>query len=142
MSTTRLYKEFVLSGPAVWQLVKELIREHAKAFIDRGTPLRLVITTEERRRTKEQNARYWSDAVLGAIAAQAWIDGRQYNEETWHEALAERFCPRVEFTLPDGQIFSRRKSTSEMTVKEFSEFVQHVEVYAATQLGVEFDSMG
>jgi hypothetical protein len=141
MSTMRLYKEFVLSGPAVWALVVEFVRQYAKACIEKGSPLRIIFTTEERRRTKEQNARYWSGAVLGAIASQAWIEGRQFDEETWHEALAEKYCPRVEFTLPDGQIFSRRKSTSEMTVKEFSEFVQKVEVYAATQLGVEFDSM-
>jgi hypothetical protein len=139
--SARLYKEFVLNGPAVWQLVKELIREHARAYIERGTPLRLILTTEERKRTLEQNGRYWSKAVLGAIAEQVWIDGKQYPEEVWHEEFAERYCPRIEITLPSGQIFSRRKSTSEMTVKEFSEYVQRVEVHAATQLGVEFDSM-
>nr|WKF58802.1 hypothetical protein HUO10_003303 [Paraburkholderia busanensis] len=140
--SARLYKEFTLNGPAVWQLLKELVREHARAYIEKGTPLRIVVTSEERRRTKEQNARYWSRAVLGTIAEQAWVEGAQFSEEVWHETLAEMFCPRVEFVLPDGQIFSRRKSTSEMSVQEFSDYVQRVEVYASTQLCVEFDSLG
>lgn len=136
--TGRLYREFVLSGPAVWQLVKELVREHAKACIDRGAPLRVIFTTEERRRTPEQNARYWSGAVLGAIAEQVFVEGRQFTEEVWHEELAQRFCPRIEVTLPSGEIFTRRKSTSEMSVKEFAEYVQKVEAYAASELLVEF----
>lgn len=138
--TARLYREYTLNGRAVWHLIKELVREHAKAHIEKGTPLRVIITSEERRRTKEQNARYWSRAVLGTIAEQAWVEGSQFSEEVWHEELAEMFCPRVEFVLPNGEIFSRRKSTSEMSVQEFSEYVQRVEVYAATQLQVEFDN--
>ncbi|MDR5813338.1 recombination protein NinB [Caballeronia sp. LZ033] len=135
----RLYREFVITGPSVWRAAVEFIRENAKAFIERGAPIRMILTTEDRKRTPEQNARYWSGAVLGAIAQQVWIDSQQFSEDTWHEHLAEQFCPRVEVVLPDGRLFSRRKSTSEMTVKEFSDYVQRVEVHAASELGVEFD---
>jgi len=138
VSTTRLYKEFVLNGPAVWQLVKELIKEHARAFIERGTPLRLVITTEERRRTTEANGFYWG-VVLRAISEQAWVNDRQFNPDTWHEYYANLYCPRTEVTLPTGELFSRRKSTSEMTQKEFTDYVTRVQANAATEHAVQFE---
>ena len=138
MSTTRLYKEFVLNGPAVWQLVKELIKEHARAFIDRGTPLRLVITTEERRRSTESNGFYWG-VVLRDISEQAWVNDQQFKADTWHEYYANLYCPRTEVTLPTGEIFSRRKSTSEMTQKEFSDYVARVQANAATDHSVTFE---
>jgi hypothetical protein len=136
--SARLYKEFTISGPAVWQLVKELIREQAKAFIDRGTPLRLIVTTEERRRSPEANAFYWG-VVLREISEQAWVNGNQFSADTWHEFYAEQYCPRVEVTLPSGEIFSRRASTSEMKQKEFTDYVTRVQANAATEHGVQFE---
>lgn len=136
--STRLYKEFTISGPAVWQLVKELMREHAKAFIDRGTPLRLIVTTEERRRSPEANAFYWG-VVLREIAEQAWVNDRQFDADTWHEYYANLYCPRTEVVLPSGEIFSRRTSTSEMKQKEFTDYVTRVQANAATEHGVQFE---
>ncbi|MFD1558335.1 recombination protein NinB [Paraburkholderia silviterrae] len=135
--SARLYKEFVLSGPAVWQLVKELVREHAKAYIERGTPLRVIFTTEERRRSVEANAHYWG-YVLRSIAEQAWVNDRQFDADTWHEYYAGLYCPKVEFVLPTGEIATRRKSTSEMGQKEFAEYVTRVQSNAAQEHAVEF----
>jgi len=134
-----IYREFVLRSPTDAQQCVGFMKENAGSAVERGKPLRVVVTAEDRKRTPEQNARYWGRAVLGTIADQAWIGGRQFDSETWHENLAEMFCPRVEFTRTDGTIGSRRKSTSEMGVREFSEYVERVEIYAATELGVEFD---
>jgi hypothetical protein len=136
--SARLYREFTINGPAVWQMVKELMREHAKAYIDRGTPIRLIVTTEERRRSVESNAHYWG-VILRAIAEQAWVNGNQFTADTWHEYYAEQYCPRVEVTLPSGEIFSRRMSTSEMKQKEFSDYVTRVQANAATEHAVQFD---
>lgn len=44
-----------------------------------------------------------------------------------------------EITLPDGEIITRRKSTTQMTVGEFSTYVNQVQAWAANHLGVEFD---
>lgn len=134
-----IYMEFVLRGPSDAQQCVGFMKENAGAAVERGKPLRVVVTAEDRTRTPEQNARYWGRAVLGTIAEQVWIEGQQFDSETWHENLAEKFCPRIEYRRTDGTIGSRRKSTSEMGVKEFSEYVQQVEMYAATELAVEFD---
>lgn len=136
--SARLYREFTLSGPAVWQLIKELVRDNAKLYIERGTPIRVIFTTEDRRRSTESNAHYWG-VVLRTISEQAWVNEQQFNADTWHEYYANLYCPRVDVTLPTGEVFSRRKSTSEMGQKEFSDYVTRVQANAASEHGVEFE---
>jgi hypothetical protein len=138
VNSQRLYREFVLSGPAVWQLVKELIKEHAKAFIERGTPLRLIVTTEDRKRSTEANGFYFG-VVLRDISEQVFVEGKQFDADAWHTYYAEKFCPKTEVTLPSGEIFLRRKSTSDMGQKEFSDFVSRVQADAANEYSVEFE---
>lgn len=132
-----LYKEFVLNGPAAWQAFKAIVRANAKAFNDDGHPLRVILTSSDRKRSSEQNAYYWS-FLLQQIADQAWVEGRQYSKDVWHEYLADQFGEHIEIPMPDGTIKRRRKSTTEMKVAEFSEYLQKVEAYAATELAVRF----
>ena len=42
-------------------------------------------------------------------------------------------------TLPDGEIITRRKSTTQMSVGEFSEFLNQIQAYAGETLGVCFE---
>lgn len=135
--TRALYREFTLNGPTDAQQCVGFMKQFAGPAVERGKPLRVVITAEDRKRTLEQNAHYWGH-VLTTIAETVWIDGKQFSTDVWHEQLAEMFCPRIEITLPNGKLFTRRKSTSEMGVGEFSEYVQKVQVYAASELGAEF----
>lgn len=134
---TSLYKEFVLNGPAAWQAFKAIVRANAKAFNDDGRPLRVILTSSDRKRSSEANAYYWS-FLLEQIADQAWVEGRQYSKDVWHEFFAQEYAEKIEFALPDGSMMTRRKSTTEMKVGEFSEYLQKVEAYAATELGVRF----
>lgn len=133
-----IYREFVLHGPNVWHALAAFVKANAKAALDASKPLRIVVTSSERKRNTEQNARLWK-AVYEPIAAQAWVNGRQYDKDTWHEYMAGMFLPKDEMEMPDGTKRLRRKSTSELTVSEFSEYMQAVEAYAATELGVMFD---
>lgn len=135
---SEVYREFTLRNPSVWQSLAAFVRANAAACLSNGKPLRVIITAEEKKRNNEQNKFYWG-AVLSAIAEQAWVNGRQYDKDTWHEYLARRFGVQEEVTLPDGEIVTRRKSTTQMTVGEFSEYLNRVQAYAATELGVEFE---
>jgi hypothetical protein len=134
---TALYREFVLQSPSAWDLVKAFVRSNALAFLNKGNPLRIIITVGEKKRNKEQNARLWG-YLYKTIAEQAWVDGRQFSREVWHEHLARMFGVCEEMILPDGEIITRRKSTTEMTVAEFALFMTEIEVYAAHELGVEW----
>ncbi|MDN7413539.1 recombination protein NinB, partial [Burkholderia vietnamiensis] len=90
-----------------------------------------------KQRNALQNRLYWG-AILKAIAEQAWIEGRQFDKDAWHEYFAHKFGISEELELPSGEIFLRRKSTSKMTVGEFSEYLNQIQSFAAAELGVEF----
>ena len=77
--------------------------------------------------------------MLTTIAEQAWVDGRQFSKDTWHEHFARLYLPHTEIVTPYGEIVSRRKSTTELTVSEFSEYLQRVQSDAASSLRVIFD---
>lgn len=132
-----MYREFVLRSPAVWQAFVAVVKSNAKAFADRGEPLRVILTSEATKRNAEQNRRLWG-FVYKAISEQAWVNGRRYDPDVWHEMLARKYGICDEVTLPDGEIITRRKSTTQMTVSEFAEYMTRVEAYAASELGVSF----
>ncbi|WP_186211287.1 recombination protein NinB [Burkholderia gladioli] len=133
-----LYREFVIRNGSIWSNVVAFVRANAKVFADRGEPLRVIVTAEERQRNAAQNRLYWG-AILRSIAEQAWVEGRQFNKDAWHEYFARLYGVSDELTLPDGEIILRRKSTSQMSVGEFSTYLNQIQAYAANTLGVEFD---
>ena len=93
------------------------------------------VELKPRVRTLEQNSRYWGRGVLSQIAEKATVVGRRYSAEVWHEQFKRQFIGIEE--LPNGQIVG--KSSAKLSIKEFSEFVDKVEAFAATELGVLFE---
>lgn len=133
-----LYREFVLRSPANWQALAQLVAQNAKVFADCGKPLRVIVTEDEKKRTDAANRFYWG-AVLSAVAEQAWVAGKQYSKDVWHEHFARQYLPHTEIVTPFGEVIARRKSTTELTVSEFSEYLQRVQSESASSLGVQFD---
>jgi hypothetical protein len=136
--TTALYREFTLKSGNVWSAVVAFVRANAPSFADKGEPLRVIVTAEERQRNAQQNRFYWG-AVLKQISEQGWVDGRQFDKDTWHEYFARKFGVLDELILPDGEIITRRKSTTQMSVGEFSEYLNQIQAYAGEVLGVQFE---
>lgn len=134
-----LYREFTLKNGGVWSALVAFVRANAPSFADKGEPLRVIVTAEERQRNAQQNRFYWG-AVLKAISEQAWVEGRQFDKDAWHEYFARKYGVLDELILPDGEIIMRRKSTTQMSVGEFSEYLDAVQSYAGETLGVQFDA--
>ncbi len=94
----------------------------------------LTLTARLKKRTPEQNRRYWGRGVLAQIEEQATVNGKLYSAESWHEQFKRMFIGFDE--LPNGQIIG--KSSTGLTTAEFCDFCTQVEAYAATELGVRF----
>lgn len=133
-----LYREFQLRSPSIWTNVLAFVKANAKTCLEKGEPLRVIVTSDEKKRNAEQNRFYWGVA-LRDISEQAWIDGKQFDKDAWHEYFSRKFGVCEDLTLPDGEIITRRKSTTQMTVGEFSTYVNQVQAWAANHLGVEFE---
>lgn len=103
----------------------------------------VVIREYKSTRTLEQNALMW--VRLGEIAEQAWIDGRRYDAETLHEYCKRVYLPEMcdkgisKWTvLPSGDRVLRM-STSDLNVKEFTDYLEQVQAFGA-ELGVMFSA--
>ena len=93
-----------------------------------------VLTITRKKRTPAQNRRYWGRGVLAQIAQQATVNGKLYSAETWHEMFKRQFIGVIE--LPNGQVVG--KSSTDLSTREFCDFCDEVEAFAATELGVRF----
>lgn len=132
-----VYREFVLNGRGAGNLLTEFLRQHAGPELNAGRPLRVIVTSEAKRRNAEQNRRLWG-FVYRCIADQAMVNGRHFGADVWHEHFARMFAEHDEVTLPDGEVILKRKSTADMSVRAFAEYMERVTAYAATELGVVF----
>ena len=138
MSDATLYREFRVDERNVASITLALRAFWAGAvmpLVSGGRRVLLIVTSAEAKRNGQQNRRYWG-FVLKAIAEQAWVNGRQFSADAWHEYLARKFGICEDVTLPDGEVITRRKSTTDMSVGEFAQYMTDCEVYAVQELGV------
>jgi len=141
------------------RLVGELQRSHAITLlhslpIDDKKPLEIVIREEVKPRKQDQNSLMWS-CQLKCIAEQAYVNGRTYSSEVWHEHMKEMFLPET-FQSPEHQADIVKEgyrkydtspsgkrilvgSTTELTVKGFAIYLQQVEAFGAN-LGVIYSA--
>jgi hypothetical protein len=128
-------KTIVLRGDVQAQSLWAFLKQNWKAMADAGKPLAVSISEAKSKRSTDQNRRYWS--LITEIADQAWVDGKQFSKDAWHELLARKFGVCNEITLPDGEIVLVRESTGAMDVQTFSAFMTRIEVFATQELGLE-----
>lgn len=124
------------------------IRVLQNAPLDDARPLEFLLREEVKARKLDQNALMWI-GPLADIAAQAYVKGRQYSAEVWHEFFKREFLPE-EFDpelckegyrkweyMPSGERVLIG-STTQLTVRGFAQYLTQVESYGAQELAVTF----
>ena len=119
---------------------------------DPDKPLEVVVREEKRARKLDQNALMWA-GPLRDIAEQAWVHGKQFSAEIWHEHIKREALPdetdpfsfhadhvkdgyrKWDYT-PKGQRVLVG-STTQLTVKGFAHYLEQVYACGAS-LGVQF----
>lgn len=134
-------RPFFLKSEEVRQTLLKVI---ANLPLDDVKPLHIVIEEKAKQRGLDANGYYW--LRLGEIANQAWLSGRQFNSDCWHE-YAKRMLMPEEVTLKDGSVCSKWVelpdgtltviSTTQLERKCFSEYTTIVEVFGA-ELGCQY----
>lgn len=115
--------------------------------LDAEKPLQVVIEEMRPARKMSQNALMWV-GPLQDIAEQAYLEGRKFSAEIWHEYFKAQFLPatfdpeqcqdgyvKYEFG-PDGNPVLIG-STTKLTVKGMANYITQVEAFGAS-LGVTF----
>jgi hypothetical protein len=93
-------------------------------------------------RSIQQNAFYWG-IVLRDIAQQAMIEGRRYIADAWHEHFKRTFLGyQFKRVVIAGRkrkaVIQELRSTTKLSVKKMSMFLEQVIAFAVTDLGVRF----
>ena len=134
MTLSRL---FILRSPDIIDAMSAFIRANAMEMARQGKPLAVQVSEFKAKRNTEQNKRL--HAVLQEIADKAWVNGRQYDMETWKEFFKCKLIGSEEIAMPDGSVIQRGLSTTTLNVHEFADFMTNIEQYAASELGVRFE---
>jgi hypothetical protein len=107
------------------------VRANYEAMADEGRPMAVLVTEYRAKRNTQQNKLLW--AVLNQIADEAWVGGKQFSAEAWHEFFKRKFIGCNE--LPNGQTLGI--STTTLDIAAFAEYVTQIQAYAGTELGIE-----
>lgn len=127
-------------------------RELALALIrnvplDEKKPLELVVGEQQKKRGLDANALMWS-GPLKDIAEQAYIDGKRFSAEVWHELAKREFLPEEydpELCLKDYIKWDYMPtgervlvgSTTQLTVRGMAQYIEQLHAFGAN-LGVQF----
>lgn len=114
----------------------------ASALIADGRQVRMLCEAREDDRTLQQN-RYYFGPVLTEISEQAVIEGQRWSTEAWHELFKRQFLgyeiKKIQVAGRRRKVVSRRlRSTAGLKVGPMSKYLDKVQAFAATDLGVRF----
>ncbi len=98
----------------------------------------LVMQRLEEKRRDVQNRRYW--AIMHQVAEQLRVNNENMSVDTWHEWAKRRFIGVREIVLPDGEIAILGMTSTELSVQDFSDYMQMVEAWAVDH-GVIFNDL-
>ncbi len=124
---------FVLLDDKIAHRLWAFLKSNWRAMAEAGTPLVISISEYKSKRSLEQNKYYWR--LLENIARNAWVSGKQFSAETWHEQAKRLFIGMIE--LPDGSLAGM--STTGLNVAEFHDYITQIESYATAELGIELE---
>lgn len=125
-----LMRIFVLRDEQHARALWAFLRGNWKELAQAGRPLSVTVQEHKAKRSSDQNRLYWQR--LNQIAEQAWVGGKQFSAEAWHEFFKRQLIGYEE--LPCGGTVGI--STATLSVSEFSDYINRVEAYAATELGI------
>lgn len=115
--------------------VFKLLYENSEKWLLQGD-LQITVALKKSRRTIEQNKRLWS--LYGELSQNAWVDGKQYTAEVWHEYLKGLFLGFTEQVLPNGQVIKTPISTTTLNTAEMTAYQDKITAFGSQEYGIEW----
>ncbi|MEY4952512.1 MAG: hypothetical protein RL299_936 [Pseudomonadota bacterium] len=131
---------FVLRGPEQARLLHQFLKSNAKTMADQGQPLEVRVSVWKPKATDEQRSLIW--VINEQIAQQAWVAGRCFDAETWHEQMKRELLPeQTSRGVQKWRVLSNGErllgmSTENLNRAEKSDYIDALLARAA-DLGVE-----
>lgn len=134
---------YVIASPEeAHQVANQVYQQHLKPAAADGVVMQLDVKEYDDDRTLQQNRFYWGPC-LKEISKQARVAGVQYTDEAWHEFFKRQFLGfEIEKVHVAGRkrptVIRRLRSTTKLGVRAFSKYLDQLQAYAASELGVQF----
>lgn len=104
------------------------------AWLEANAELEVCIRPYNSKRSIEQNRRLWK--IYGELADKAWVNGRRYSAETWHEYCKGMFLGYELKAMPDGSEFKTPISTTTLNTAEMTDYQSRLQAWAAGNFGL------
>lgn len=103
-------------------------------WLESNAELEVCIRPYNSKRSIEQNRRLW--AIYGELADKAWVNGRRYSAETWHEYCKGMFLGYELKAMPDGAELKTPISTTKLNTAEMTDYQNRLQAWAAGNFGL------
>lgn len=137
-------------------LAADTQRDSARRVLDNlplGSVMEVVFREHKQKRTKDHNAAMWA-GMIDDVAEQAWIGGRKFSKEVWHQHFKREFLPEGNEPYYDRMVMKNYRkwedmpggareligSTTRLTGFGMSWYMERCSAYAAQELGVRFSA--
>lgn len=91
MTALSLSRTFVIRNAENAKALHQFLKQNAAAMAEQGEPLEVRVSVWKPRASDAQHNLIW--VINEQIAQQAWIRGRRYDAETWHEQAKRELLP-------------------------------------------------
>lgn len=105
-------------------------------WLESNAELEVCIRPYNSKRSVEQNRRLWK--IYGELADKAWVNGRRYSAETWHEYCKGYFLGFELKAMPDGSELKTPISTTTLNVAEMTEYQNNIQSWAANEFKISW----
>lgn len=103
-------------------------------WLEANAELEVCIRPYNSKRSIEQNRRLWK--IYGELADKAWVNGRRYSAETWHEYCKGMFLGYELKAMPDGTEVKTPISTTTLNTAEMTDYQGRLQAWAAGNFGL------
>lgn len=103
-------------------------------WLESNAELEVCIRPYNSKRSIEQNRRLWK--IYGELADKAWVNGRRYSAETWHEYCKGMFLGYELKAMPDGAELKTPISTTKLNTAEMTDYQNRLQAWAAGNFGL------
>ena len=104
------------------------------AWLEANAVLEVCIRPYNSKRSIEQNRRLWK--IYAKLADEAWVNGRRYSAETWHEYCKGMFLGYELKAMPDGTELKTPISTTTLNTAEMTDYQNRLQAWAAGNFGL------
>lgn len=110
------------------------IWNNLQGWLKESPDLEISIRPYKSKRSIEQNRRLWK--IYGELADKAWVNGRRYSAETWHEYCKGYFLGFELKAMPDGSELKTPISTTTLNTAEMTDYQNRLQAWAAGNFGL------